>query len=186
MTTDTDLAISQEDFYLLYSETARRIAIREHRQSTIYDVSDVEQAIWEHVFKKWSEYRDKDEKLVYVLMRRAARSFAERSRIDSMYANGTFIYTPSLVATYLETCAWEPLEEVPDVDARVDLVEAFELLRASAPKQAAAVFNRYALKETSEADRKNAELGVDNICHRLNSGLRLQSESVDFATSQEV
>lgn len=189
MTATTDFPPhAQDDFYLQYAETAGRIAIREHRKSTIYDTSDLEQAIWVHVFGNFSEYFERDEKLVYSLMHRAARTFAAKARIDHMYASGTFIYTPSMVAAYLETCAWEPIEEVPDIDARVDLIEAFGLLRKSAPKQAAAVFKRYGLKETglSDSERFNVSTGVESITHRLNSGLRLQAESIDFATSQEV
>ena len=188
MTATEELPATMSDaFYLQYQETAGRIAIREHRKSTVYDVEDLEQAIWEHVVKKWPEYEDKDEKLVYVLMRRAARTFASKARIEHMYATGSFIYTPSLVAAYLDSCAWEPLEEVPDIDARVDLIEAFEQLQSSAPKQAAAVFKRYGLKETglSENEQSNVSRGVESLCHRLNSGLRLSAESIDLAISKE-
>ena len=189
MTTATEeLPATMDDaFYLQHQETAGRIAAREHRSSTIYDVEDLEQAIWEHVVKAWPEYAGQDEKLVYVLMRRAARTYATQARIEHMYATGSFIYTPKLVAAYLDTCAWKPIEEVPDVDARVDMQEAYELLRKKAPRQAAAVFKRYGLGEgdLSSTEKSNLSAGVESICHRLNSGLRLQAESIDLTASRE-
>jgi len=179
-------ATMDDDFYLQYLPVVTRTAIREHRQSTIYSAEDIEQAIWEHVLKNWADYAGYDEGLVVSCINRAARTYVTQARIEHMYATGSFIYTPKLVAAYLATCAWEPLEEVPDVDARVDLQEAFALLQQSAPKQAEAVFRRYGMGETSlsEAEEKNVSRGVESLCHRLNSGLRLSSESIELASKE--
>ena len=177
-----------EEFYLDWLPSAQRIAAREHRDSTLFARDDIEQAIWEHVLGNWKHYvAIVDPKFVEIYMTRAARGYVRQERVDFMYFAGAFIYTPKIVAAFLETCAWEPLEEVPDIDARVDLIEAFEQLRKSAPKQAAAVFKRYGMGEEGmdASERKDVSRGVDAICHRLNSGLRLAAESIDLAISRE-
>jgi hypothetical protein len=190
MTATTEAAATEmtRQFYEDWLPSAVRIAAREHHGSNIYDRDDIEQAIWEHVVKNWKYYAAiEDPKFVEIYMTKAARGYVRQERVDFMYFAGAFIYTPKIVAGFLETCAWEPLEEVPDIDARVDLIEAFESLRKSAPKQAAAVFKRYAMGETglSEAEDKNVQRGVESLCHKLNSGLRLQSESIEYAISRE-
>lgn len=176
-----------DSFYLLHEPDVARIAFREHHKSTIFTVEDVAQAIWEHVMSNWRYYAEAEQKYIDIFMTRAARGFVRKERTDYMYFTGAFIYTPKLVAAYLDTCAWKPLEEVPDVDARVDMREAYELLRKKAPKQAAAVFKRYGLGETdlSSTEKSNLSAGVESICHRLNSGLRLQAESIEFTATQE-
>lgn len=176
------------DFYEEYLPTAKRIAAREHQKLAMFDTDDVEQAIWEHVLANWKYYARADAKFIEIYMTKAARGFAQGERIDYMYFTGAFVYTPKIVAAYLETCAWKPVEEVPDIDARVDLQEAFVLLSASAPKQAEAVFKRYGLGEDglSAAERMNVSRGIESITHRLNSGLRLQAESIDFTVSKEL
>jgi len=181
-------ATMTDEYFLQYQHEVARIAAREHKRSTIFEIEDVEQAIWEHVIKRFGDYVGLDEKLTYSRMARAARTWASNQRIEHMYATGSFIYTPKIVAAYLDTCAWQPLEEVPDIDARVDLIEAFELLRKSAPKRAAAVFKRYGMNEgglMSSAESTALSEGIDAICHRLNSGLRLSAESIDLAISKE-
>lgn len=192
MTTATDTteapAKMTTQFYEDWLPSAVRIAAREHHGSSVFDRDDIEQAIWEHVASNWKYYvAIEDPKFVEIYMTKAARGYVRQERVDFMYFAGAFIYTPKIVAAFLETCAWEPLEEVPDVDARVDLIEAFELLRRSAPKQAAAVFKRYGMGETglSDAEDKNVQRGVDAICHRLNTGLRLAAEPIDLAISKE-
>lgn len=190
MTAITETATEMtRQFYEDWLPSSIRIAAREHHGSAIYDRDDIEQAIWEHVVKNWRYYAAiEDPKFVEIYMTKAARGYVRQERVDFMYFAGAFIYTPKIVAGFLETCAWAPLEEVPDIDARVDLREAFELLRVSAPKQAAAVFKRYGLGENeslSKSESVNLTRGIEAITHRLNSGLRLQSESIEFAISRE-
>lgn len=178
-----------QQFYDDWLPSAIRIAAREHHSSSIYDRDDIQQAIWEHVIRNWKHYQAiEDPKFVEIYMTKAARGYVRQERVDFMYFAGAFIYTPKIVAGFLETCAWAPLEEVPDIDARVDLQEAFALLRKSAPKQAAAVFKRYGMGESeslSSTESSNLRFGIEAICHRLNTGLRLQAESIDLAISKE-
>jgi hypothetical protein len=187
-TTEATPATITDEFYLDWLPSVTRIAAREHHGSSVYARDDIEQAIWEHVIKNWKHYLAvEDPKYVEIYMTRAAKGYVRQERVDFMYFTGSFIYTPKIVAAYLETCAWQPLEEVPDIDARVDLREAFELLRKSAPKQAAAVFKRYGMGETglSSTESSNLRYGIESICHRLNSGLRLSAESIELVVSEE-
>lgn len=175
------------EYYQQHYAEAQRIAVGEWKKSNLYEAEDVEQAIWEHVMGNWKYYAKADDKYRTACMVRAARNYVRKEREDYMYHSGAFVYTPKLVANYLESCAWKPLEQVPDVDARVDLQEAFAILARSAPKQAAAVFKRYALGEEdmSSAERMNVSRGTESICHRLNSGLRLSAESIDLVIARE-
>ena len=185
-TASTDQMTSE--FVERYLSTVVRTAAREHKKATIFTIEDMEQAIWEHALSNFSEYADAEPGIVDALMKRAARTYATRQRIEHMYATGSFIYTPKLVAAYLDSCVWEPVEEVPDVDARVDLQEAFADLQQTHPKRADAVFKRYGLGEgdsLSESERKNLERGIESLCHKLNSGLRLTAESIEYAISRE-
>lgn len=177
-----------DDFFEKHQPLAAKVASSTWKKSTIFTVDDIEQAIWEHAIGNWKYYAVADETSVEKYMARAARGFARKERTDYMYFTGAFVYTPKLVAAYLETCAWKPLEEVPDIDARVDVQEAFLLLAERAPKQAEAVFKRYGLGEEdlSSAERMNVSRGIESLTHRLNSGLRLQAESIDLTTAQEL
>ena len=176
-----------DEFAAAHWPEVERIASAEWKRSSIYEREDIEQAIWAHALANWKYYAEADADRISKFMTRAARGFVRQQRIDHMYATGAFIYTPKIVAAYLETCAWKPVEEVPDVDARVDLQEAFALLSKSAPAQATAVFKRYGLgdDDLSSTERSNCSRGVDSLTHRLNTGLRLQAESIDLAIAQE-
>lgn len=184
--TDTLPDQLSDEFYIQHQPLAARIAASTWKKSAIFSADDVEQAIWEHAVGNWKHYAIASEDSISTYMTRAARGFARKERNDYMYFTGAFVYTPKIVAAYLDTCAWKPIEEVPDIDARVDMQEAFAQLRERAPKQAAAVFKRYGLGETSlsGAEKFNLSAGVESITHRLNSGLRLQAESIDLASKE--
>lgn len=186
--TKTDLpAVEFASFHSTYARTVRRIASREHRGSSLYDVDDIEQAIWERVIVNWQYYYKSASKYVEIFMTRSARGFASAQRIDHMYATGAFIYTPKLVKSRLESCEWKKTTQALGVNVRADLVDAFERLQVSAPAQAAAVFKRYASSpdELSSNDRANCSRGVTQITDHLNSGLRLRAEPLEIAIVQE-
>lgn len=164
-----------EDLYTQHADTAKKIARREHRKMPSCTVEDMEQAIWEHATKQVKYYLGKDAGTIESYMTRAAKQFWSKERIDWMYFNGAYIYTPADVRKILANSAWSRIDECPDVDGRVDVRTAFLTL---APKQAQAVFKLYGLKEDrstfTKSEMRNLFYGVDNITHRLNSkeGLR--------------
>lgn len=161
-----------EDLYTTHADTAKKIARREHRKMPSCTVEDMEQAIWEHATKEVKYYLQKDAGTVESYMTKAAKQFWSKERTDFMYFTGSYVYTPADVRRILAASAWSRLEECPDVDGRVDVRGAYLTL---APMQRRAVFKLYGLKEEqssfSATESRNLRYGIDNITHRLNSGL---------------
>jgi hypothetical protein len=165
------------DLYLELEPMVYAIAGGEWKQSHIYSIEDVAQAIWEHMMANWHEYENRDEGLVKHMARRAARRFCQEERVKYMYAHGAFLYTPGMVRRYLEDVVWCSPEDCRDVDARVDLSEAYKKLSKG---QKAAVYKKYALKEPLTKNEQVAESrAVSAITTRLNTGLRLQSGGIE-------
>lgn len=173
MMTDEVTAPLDTDLYLELEPMVNAIASQEWKQSHIYSIEDVAQAIWEHMMANWNEYEPADEYMFKYMARRAARGFCQRERVKYMYAHGAFLYTPGMVRRYLEDVVWCSPEDCRDVDARVDLSEAYKKLSKG---QKAAVYKKFALREPLTKNEQVAESrGVANITTRLNTGLRLQS-----------
>jgi len=112
------------DLYLSLEPLVNDVAAKEWAGSGIYELEDVVQAVWLHVMEHWEEYEDAGGGLVRTMARRAARTYCKKQRIDYMYANGAFIYTPGIVRRYLvETVFCDP-EHASDLEARADIDEA--------------------------------------------------------------
>jgi hypothetical protein len=179
MMTDEVTAPLDTDLYLELEPMVYAIAGQEWKQSHIYSIEDVAQAIWEHMMANWHEYETAraNEALFKHMARRAARGFCMAERVKYMYAHGAFLYTPGMVRRYLEDVVWCSPEDCRDVDARVDLSEAFKKLSKG---QKAAVYKKFALREQLTKNEQVAESrGVSNITTRLNTGLRLQSGGIE-------
>lgn len=177
MMTEEVTAPLDTDLYLELEPMVYAIASGEWKQSHIYSIEDVAQAIWESMMKDWEYYEDADEGLFKHMARRAARKFCEDQRVAYMYAHGAFLYTPGMVRRYLEDVVWCSPEDCRDVDARVDLSEAFKKLSKG---QKAAVYKKFALKEPLTKNEQVAESrGVSAMTSRLNTGLRLQSGGIE-------
>lgn len=164
--------------YLELEPMVNAVASSEWKGSHIYSIDDVAQAIWEHMMKEWQYYEDADEGLIRHMARRAARRFCQDQRTQYMYATGAFLYTAGMVRRYLEDVVWCGPEDCKDVDARVDMSEAYSKLSRA---QKAAVYKRYALKEQLEsgAEAVAESRAIRNITNRLNTGLRINSEGSD-------
>lgn len=161
--------------YLELEPLVNEIASQEWKRSALYELDDVVQAIWLHMMEHWKDYEEASVPLTRHMVRRAAKAFCEKQRVDYMYAMGAYLYTPALVRRYLETVVWCAPENCPDVDARVDLTEALGKLSTV---QHAAIYKKYALKEplTTPGERTAESRGVSAITNRLNTGLRLRAE----------
>lgn len=172
------------DLYLAHAATAKKVARREHRKMPSCTVEDMEQAIWEHATKKTKHYVGKDASTVESYMTKAAKQFWSRERTDYMYFTGSYMYTPADVRRILAASAWSRLDECPDVEGRIDVRAAYMTL---APMQRRAVYKLYGLKEEqanfTESEGRNLRYGIDNITHRLNSGL--DKRPTDFNTLGE-
>jgi hypothetical protein len=131
------------------------------------------------MMKNWPEYEKElhNEPLFKHMARRAARGYCMQERVRYMYAHGAFLYTPGMVSRYLEDVVWCSPENCRDVDARVDLSEAYAKLTKG---QKAAIYKKFALREPLEKNEQVAESrAVAAITTRLNTGLRLQSGGLE-------
>ncbi len=165
------------ELYLQLEPLVNDVAGWEWKNSHLFSIDDVAQAIWLHMMANWSHYAGKDTQLVKHMARRAARAYCQEQRNQHMYATGAFLYTPGMVRRYLEDVVWCSPENCQDVDARVDLSEAYERLTKG---QKAAVYKKYALKEQLTANEQVAESrAVAAITSRLNTGLRLQPGGIE-------
>ncbi|MGZ4659707.1 MAG: hypothetical protein ACXVYB_00340 [Arthrobacter sp.] len=166
------------ELYLQLEPLVNYVAAGEWKNSRIFTIDDVAQAIWEHMMANWSHYAGKETALIKHMARRAARSFCLAQRTQYMYANGAFLYTPGMVRRYLEDAVWCQPGDCPDVEARADISEAFGYLTKG---QKAVVYKRYALKETlvRNAEQVAESRAITNITNRLNLGLRMQQELND-------
>ena len=173
---DTLTAPLDSDRYLQLEPMVNSIAGTEWKSSHIFTIDDVAQAIWEHMMKEWQYYDGADEALVRHMARRAARRYCMEQRTQYMYATGAFLYTPGMVRRFLEETVWCSPEDCKDVEARVDLSEAYAKL---SKVQKAAVYKRYGLKEqlVTKAEQVAESRAVGNITSRLNTGLRLNATS---------
>lgn len=179
--TDEEVVTAPLDtkLYLTLEPLVYAIAGSEWKNSHIFTIEDVAQAIWEHMMKEWKYYQDADEGLVKYMARRAARRYCEGQRTQYMHATGAFLYTPGMIRRYLEDVVWCSPEDCRDVDARVDLSEAYRKLSRG---QKAAVYKKYGLKEplTKGSEQVAESRAVTNMTNRLNTGLRLQPEGHDL------
>lgn len=177
MMTDEVTAPLDTDLYLELEPMVNAIASGEWKQSHIYSIEDVAQAIWEHMMANWSDYQAADDPMFRYMARRAARRFCQDERVKYMYAHGSFLYTPGMVRRYLEDVVWCSPEDCKDVDARVDLTEAYAKLTKG---QKAAIYKKFALRELLTKNEQVAESrGVSAMTSRLNTGLRLQSGGIE-------
>lgn len=166
------------DAYVLLEPLVNQVAGGEWKNSTIYGIDDIAQAIWLDMMEHWTAYDKADEPLRYFMARRAARTWCQQQRVDYMYANGAFLYTPGIVRRMLESTIYCDPADATDVDARADITEA---LRHVTRVQHAAIYKKFALKEPLSGPEKNAESrAITAITHRLNTGLRLDVESLDY------
>lgn len=167
------------ELYLQLEPLVNSVAGGEWKNSRLFSIDDVAQAIWEHMMANWSHYAGKDEALVKHMARRAARAYCLVQRTQHMYATGSFLYTPGMVRRYLEDVVWCLPGDCMDVEARADIAEAYEHL----PKgQKAAVYKRYGLKETliRNSEQVAESRAIASITNRLNTGLRLSPAGDDL------
>ena len=145
------------ELYLSLEPLVNDVASREWAGSHIYELEDVVQAIWLHVMENWPEYEKAGEGLVRNMARRAARTYCKQQRIDYMYANGAFIYTPGMVRRYLEETVYCAPENASDLEARADISEAMGHLRwawAGRPRTRASTSGSSAWPTTQRPGRR--------------------------------
>lgn len=164
------------DLYLQLEPLVYDVAGSEWKNSRLFSIDDVAQAIWEHMLANWKHYEGRDVLLIKHMARRAARNYCLDQRNRHMYATGAFLYTPGMVRRFLGDVVWCQAGDCPDVEARADISEAFSYLTDG---QKAVLFKKYAMKEvlSRNAEQVAEHRAVARITNRLNSGLRMRPAS---------
>jgi hypothetical protein len=179
---DTDIRL--QELHMEYSGLVSRIAKREHKGAMTVTVDDLNQAIWLVLFQKVRFLTGFTKNGIADLATKIAREYLLKERIDYMHFMGNFIYTPEIVEQYLEDAVWANVEDVPDIDGRVDVTDEFNRLPLP---QKQILFRKYGLgdaldaTDTSGRDRKMADRAVVRITNNLNlklHQLKIEDENV--------
>lgn len=167
------------EFVEKHMDVVQTQARQQHKQSNLFSVEDIEQAIWLHMASNYSYVMDKSSEEISKYAYRAAATYCQREREDFMYFSGSVIYSGEMVERILGESAWAELEPGVDVEGRVDVRRAFERLTMA---QKVAVYQRFGLKmSTTEIDRKHLGRGVHSITNFLNSRVRLERAEMEEA-----
>ena len=158
-----------EEFLARHDQIIKRVARREHKGATTVDRDDLEQVLREFFLQNISSTHAFSEDGVEGTAVKVARKYMFKERIDVMHFRGCFIYTPKIVETFLQDAVWKQIEDVPDIDGRVDVTREYNRLPA---KQRQLLFRKYALGEpplaSDRAGRRMVERAIDTITARLN------------------
>lgn len=165
-----------------HSTTVTKVSRRELRGCQTTTAEDLEQHVWEKLFSwsqtgegKGTDFRTWDRFGIADLAVKIARKFIARERIDYMHFAGAFVYTPAIVEVYLKDAVWANVEDVVDLDGRLDVKEIIKTLPL--PTQQA-LFVHYGMDQPyshQSAEYKRVERAVETISDRLNmdSGVKL-------------
>jgi hypothetical protein len=159
--------------------TVTKISRRELRGCQTTTAQDVEQHVWltlgEKALKangKGTDFSAWDRFGISDLIVKIARDFIARERIEYMHFAGAFVYTPAIVETYLKDAVWADLEDVYDIDGRVDVRDIIQTLPLATQQ---ALFIHFGMDQpydpnTDNALYKRVYRAVETISDRLNMG----------------
>lgn len=159
------------------------IARKEHRGIQTIEVDDIQQAVYQRLSEKsqrnlsftGTDFRTWDRAGLYALCTKFAREYVARERINFMHFAGAYVYTPAIVEVYLRDAIWVELEDVPDIDGRVDVKNIIATLPLETKR---ALFVHFGLDQpfkSGTAEHRRIHRAVDTISDRLNmsSGVKL-------------
>lgn len=172
-----------EDFYLEYDERFRSICERANWTGSGDDAEDLLQWLWMHFWEVWEakDVASWTEKTVLTHASREAKGHAKDERISYEEFRCEYIYTTQMVKMYLQEVVWSPLEHCIDIDARVDIQQAFSSLTAIRQD---AIYRYYELDERfpqGSAGERAFARGIKDLTYRLNAGLPKTTMSLDDA-----
>jgi hypothetical protein len=168
------------ELYDNYAHIVQKVARIEHKGAFTVTVEDIEQAVWLVIAQKIQHLGGYTGNGIADFATKAARSYLLKERIDYMHFTGSFIYTPDMVEVYLQDSVWKEVEDVPDIDGRVDVTDEYNRLPLP---QRQILFRKYGLGENpnreDHAARKMADRALVTITNNLN--LKLNQTKVDNA-----
>lgn len=171
--------MSPEEFVAEYSDLVERAARKEHKDSRLFTVEDLQQEIWVALLPYTRKLDAQGAGFVYASAVHAAARYAERERNDHQYFQGSFIYTPDLVKAQLELGAWYG-EISGDWDLRLDIREVYETL---SDRERKLLFAKYmlGLEPGSSTNRSTVSRAIEKMTHRLNGKLNVETLDLELA-----
>jgi hypothetical protein len=163
------------ELHELYGGMVTKIAKREHKGAYQATSEDVEQAVWLFICENVQHLHAYTEKGIADLATKSARKYLLQERIDHMHFMGNFIYTPDIVETYLKDAVWANVEDVPDIDGRVDVRDEFEKLPLH---QKQVLFRKYGLGESFDRKDSTTRSVADRALVRITNNLNLKANLV--------
>jgi hypothetical protein len=160
------------ELYELHNVMVTKIAKREHKGALTVTVEDIDQSIWLFIFDNVHHLGDYTERGIADLATKSARKYLLQERIDYMYFMGNFIYTPEIVEQYLKDALWANVEDVPDVDGRVDVTDEFNKLPLV---QRQALFRKFGLGENPDRENHAERKTIDRALVRITNNLNLKA-----------
>jgi hypothetical protein len=165
------------DLFNTYRELVGKVARREHRGIRTIEAEDIEQQVWQVVAQKskGTDFRQWDAYGFTNLVTKIAREYVARERIEYMHFAGAFVYNPAIVEVYLKDAVWANVEDVVDIDGRVDVKNAIATLPLETQR---CLFVHYGMDQPYKYDSKEykrVERAVETISDRLNmdSGVKI-------------
>lgn len=170
--------IRLQELYLEHGPMVKKIAKREHKGAVTVTVEDVEQEIWLFIAKEVKHLDGYTTLGIGDFATKSARKYLIQERIDYMYFMGNFVYTPEIVEQYLQDAVWANVEDVPDIDGRVDVTDEVNRLPLH---DRVLLFKKYGMGENPDreahAERKTIDRAVIRITNNLN--LKANQTKVD-------
>lgn len=168
-----------EAFVREHMDIVQKQARQQHKQSNLFSIEDIEQAIWLHMAENFTYVKDKTPEEISKYAYRAAATYCKEEREDFVYFSGGALYSGQMVERILADAVWVELGPGIDVEGRVDVERAYEKLT---PSQKRAVYERFALKMSkSVLDDKSLERGIHNITNYLNSRIQMERAEMEEA-----
>lgn len=158
---DNDVVEDEVDFREVISRIARREA------TTVFDPQDLEQDLW--VFFLERNQSILNEGQMVSLLKKQAKALTRKERIDYMYFRGAYLYTPGMVRRLLENAVWCEVENVVDIEGRVDVSTALKELSESERNLLYAKYHLGEPIDNSESNRRAVYRAVDKITDILNT-----------------
>jgi len=174
-----------DSFFHTFDHRFRSMAHKANWTDSGDDVEDLVQEMWEHVWKQWDKAQFWTEKTVVTHASKTIRTMAKSRRIEYEEFRCEYVYDRPTIKGYLENVAWAEDDECIDLDARMDLRQAFDQLT---PVTRRAVFGYYALGrryERGSAQERALSRGIDELYYRLNSNLPRTTASFEELAEQE-
>ena len=159
----------------VHGDMLTKIAKREHKGCRTTEVDDVIQEVRKGFYSRsrGTDFMLWDTDGIADLAIKIAREYVGRERIDYMHFSCNYLYTPAMVEQYLREGVWWEVEDVPDVDGRIDVAREFKTLPLATRRL---IFAKFALGEKgfSDAARMAITRGIDKITERLNISAQMR------------